>query len=599
MSVVINPEIIPEIKNIIIPKINKPSIVAFVTSCGFIINDKYLRARLGNNYDKVIKTLQIEFLDNKFTKKYNNYKYSVDASNNTIIYLPRNILSMLYKLNVVSLNQNIINKIPAGTQITNITHIPQPNLHEYQHIAINYLTNKVFTQDNIAHGIASTVVEIGAGLGKTFIAAGLIHKLGAKTLFITPTIYLAEQAINDFKSAYNCTNIEKTKTVKIKTKVKNKTNSADTISTVTPILNYPKIIRLTSANLDEEHDIGVIVGLTALNAPQTFFEKYKLIIIDEIQMFCGAKIANIFWKTYNNCVLGMTATASHRSDGFDIIYKQHLNGLIKSADIPNFNSSKISWKSSAEIVDYYGPKEYTGIVFDDFGNVSPYKMKMKIINDPYRLRLVTNKILELMEDPANNIFVFAEYKDYLKKIKTKLLESKIKNNTNNTNNISPEKKCYDISPDEIFCDFNENTPDEPDDTPEDFTDDAPEDTLDDTPEDIPEIDPQILSGDTARADIEQVKQSRLILTTYAYSNMGVSIVKMNCIIIVTPRKSSFIQILGRIFRRGGDITIPRKIIIIHDKKNPYKKHLEKQLIALDVYEIPYSTIISSYEKIQI
>ncbi len=56
------------------------------------------------------------------------------------------------------------------------------------------------------------------------------------------------------------------------------------------------------------------------------------------------------------------------------------------------------------------------------------------------------------------------------------------------------------------------------------------------------------------------------MTTYQYSGTGVSINKMNAIILATPRKSNMKQIMGRIFRLKSDASITRDIIDIVDNR---------------------------------
>ena len=56
------------------------------------------------------------------------------------------------------------------------------------------------------------------------------------------------------------------------------------------------------------------------------------------------------------------------------------------------------------------------------------------------------------------------------------------------------------------------------------------------------------------------------MTTYPYSSTGVSIDKMDSLILATPRKSKMTQILGRIFRLGGDQSVKRFIVDIVDNK---------------------------------
>ena len=88
----------------------------------------------------------------------------------------------------------------------------------------------------------------------------------------------------------------------------------------------------------------------------------------------------------------------------------------------------------------------------------------------------------------------------------------------------------------------------------------------------PEIDNKLsgvteLMGGSTDEDIARAKKyGRIIMTTYQYSGTGVSINKMNSIILATPRRSNMRQILGRIFRLTSDASITRHIVDIVDNK---------------------------------
>jgi predicted helicase len=72
-----------------------------------------------------------------------------------------------------------------------------------------------------------------------------------------------------------------------------------------------------------------------------------------------------------------------------------------------------------------------------------------------------------------------------------------------------------------------------------------------------------------RANVKGVRS--IVLTTFAFSKRGVSISHMDAIILLTPRRSDFIQIIGRILRRGSDSSIVRSIIDIVDNATVLKK----------------------------
>ncbi|MCK9603403.1 MAG: hypothetical protein M0R66_03505 [Candidatus Omnitrophica bacterium] len=60
--------------------------------------------------------------------------------------------------------------------------------------------------------------------------------------------------------------------------------------------------------------------------------------------------------------------------------------------------------------------------------------------------------------------------------------------------------------------------------------------------------------------------ARVIIATFGYSGTGISIVRMDAMILASPRYSGMKQIVGRILRRGSDAQIERVIVDIVDQK---------------------------------
>ena len=75
---------------------------------------------------------------------------------------------------------------------------------------------------------------------------------------------------------------------------------------------------------------------------------------------------------------------------------------------------------------------------------------------------------------------------------------------------------------------------------------------------------QLMGGNTSD-DIEYAKKnSNIILTTYQYMGTGCSIPKMDAIILTTPKKKKSKQYINRIFRLGSNYDSVREIIDIVD-----------------------------------
>jgi hypothetical protein len=98
------------------------------------------------------------------------------------------------------------------------------------------------------------------------------------------------------------------------------------------------------------------------------------------------------------------------------------------------------------------------------------------------------------------------------------------------------------------------------------------------------IDPNVYAPEALPADVENnvlavgalmggarnadhIKNTaRVIVTTYGYSSVGISIARMTAMVLATPRRNGHRQICARITRRDGDPTIPRVIVDIVDAR---------------------------------
>jgi len=576
----------------------------FLLTEGFILNNQFLINLLKDKYNKLLYGLTLTYINDMGIKKQIKlFKYHKDNNNSIVIQLPRKVYYTLSQNNIIS-DKNIEIRFP----INKITIPPYPKLFDYQNVAVEYLMDKVFTEANAKKGLGSCVLEMGAGLGKTRTMAGLISKLGMKTLYIVPTLYLVKQTIEDLTLAFESHKIN--------------------------------IAHITTKTLQKECDIGVIVVNTAIKVPLDYIKKYSFIIYDELQCYCSPTFSNIFWRTYSLYNIGITATATHRIDKFDDIYKIHLSQFIKAKDIPNFNTDNYKWTGNAQIIQYTGPNEYTGLEYDDFGKVNVHKIKTKLFQDPYRLKLICFHIKELLKDPKNDIFIFCEYKNYLNSIKMVLENNKINcdidcdiDSTEDSVEDSPEESPEELSDDNeksyensIDDDIAENDPNELNennklvntiiDTQVSTPVSAPVLTLVSAPVSAPvsavasvsttnntiqvkNDKAELLVGGIKDADIAIVKRSRVTLTTYAYSEKGISIPSKNCIVLASSKKTGFIQILGRIFRRGGDVSIPRIVIDIYDTKvGFYWRHLLNRKTAYREYNLDINQKKINYEIIE-
>lgn len=257
-------------------------------------------------------------------------------------------------------------------------------------------------------------------------------------------------------------------------------------------------------------DIIVAIVNSALKYPD--YTEFGLIIYDEVHMYCSKKSSAIFSKAQAACCLGLTATPEDRIDKFDPVAQWSLGNVIYADKLPGWNSGNVNFSTNVTRVIYGGHKDYTRILESATGIVSVPLMINQLQEDPHRNRLIVAYAIKLYKT-GKNVFVFSDRREHLHMLANLLIEQKIH-----------------------------------------F--DAPElETI------------KKLMGGSTNDDIENAKNvGRIIMTTYQYSGTGVSINKMNSLILATPRRSNMKQILGRIYRLTSDQTIVRQIIDIVDNK---------------------------------
>ena len=282
-------------------------------------------------------------------------------------------------------------------------------------------------------------------------------------------------------------------------------------------------------------DIIVSILNSALSYPASDYYNCGLIIYDEVHMYCSKKTSEIFRIAQSTYCLGLTATPNERLDNFNKVAVWALGNVIRANNIPGWNFETSSFKTVVECIKYSGPANYTKIIESKTGIVSVPLLMNQLQLDPHRNDIIVNSAIKLY-NMGRNVFIFSDRRCHLLTLAALLDSQRI-------NYEAPEIKT--------------------------------------------------LMGGSSDIDIEDAKKnSRIILTTYQYSGTGVSINKMDSIVLATPRKSNMKQILGRIYRLSGNDNVVRYIIDIVDSKICLKSQFytrKKTYIELHA-EINYMTM---------
>ena len=254
--------------------------------------------------------------------------------------------------------------------------------------------------------------------------------------------------------------------------------------------------------------------------PLEYYNQFGLVIFDESHTYCSNTFKQIFNRCQCDYMLGLTATPNERIDTFDKISHMNIGDVLDVEQIENYIKNDVIFESTINVIKYNGPEIYTQVEINPRNNMMnvPHIIN-QLIEDEYRNQLIIDNIIKLSKEKLN-IFIFSERRNHLLTLYD-LLSQQIENE----------------------CEIS-----------------------------IPEEDKSIvLYGGSSNDDINEAKHhSNVIFTTYQYSSTGVSIVKMNALILATPRKSNSTQIIGRVFRLGAGQDVHRRIIDIVDNKIPLK-----------------------------
>lgn len=277
----------------------------------------------------------------------------------------------------------------------------------------------------------------------------------------------------------------------------------------------------------------------------SYMRQFGFILFDEIPEYMGEKFRECFWSTGARYVLGLTATPDMRLDSMDIFYKQLVGPVVDATTIPGYDVAELSWSGHVRCIKYFGPPEFTKHLTSATGDMNCSMMNEQLSMDPYRTQLILDAI-RVLYDMGRNIFVFAQKREHL---------------------VQLHRAIVLMGLDLAAPEFGSSA--------------------------------QTLMGGDGDAEMNTAKTfSRIVLTTYSYSAVGLSIVKMDAIVFVTPRRNKMKQIIGRILRRGGDTGVTREIVDVVDQrvglKAQYpsrKAEYKEKNFDIDVEEVSWEDIV--------
>ena len=358
----------------------------------------------------------------------------------------------------------------------------------------------IYTNDRINAGSAGCILKLGAGYGKTYIAAYLIHKFKYKTAIILHTKSLISQWKKVIAECYPELTIGEYHSDK-------------------KIYGDVMFIIINSALSSEFtfviKDNKIMNKETTIYKPIDFYNQFGFIIYDECHKYNNPGFSKIFKIAQAKYMLGLSATPN------DMEYKALANfsiwglgPIIDAMDIKGVESQKADFTADVHYIKYYGPAEFTKLLINEYTQTTSIASTLNMLTaDPYRNSIIIKCIQDCLKLKLN-VFVFSDRKEQLTYLQEQLTKKQIQN--------------------DIMIDDNAY---------------------------------MRLTGGASNKDLNiAVNNSSVILSTYQYMSTGISIPKMNALVMATPRKSYMEQIVKRVFRLSGDTTIKRQIYDIVDMK---------------------------------
>ena len=387
-----------------------------------------------------------------------------------------------------------------------------------QKVIIEHIMKNIYTKDRVILGSAGLILNLEAGQGKSYLSAYLVSLINKKTLLILHTTALIEQWVKVFNRCIPNASIGY---YYAKKKI-----FGDIMIMIVDSARKDKFtfeLKDCTFNKDEAMNAEITDETISWSAID-FYNMFGMTIYDECHEYANKSDSKVFKFAQTPYMIGLSATPDENANKFDCMYWWEIGPVLNADKLIGYQSTKEDFKADVYRIMYYGNSDYTKVLINEITQLVSVSSTINMIcEDESRDELVLSCIGRCLEQKNLYIYVFADRRDYLEKLRIKT-DAKFRNGT---------KKTDDPISEVMFDD-------------DDF---------------------MRLVGGTSAEDIEKAEiKSRIIFTTYAFGGTGRSIIKMNALIFATPRKSKMKQYVKRIFRLGSDASISRQIYDIVDMK---------------------------------
>lgn len=351
----------------------------YVSDIGFMVGSAVLAGIFKTRLDDYLSKLKVKAVSKVgHPKPFKLYREVTFAGRSHYI-LPRGCVDGFRASKLL----NVVDLLPPKPRVD---YEFEGELYQNQVVVRDHLMTKYFAGD-----YGQCTLNMGAGLGKTATAAGMITALKTRVLYVTKDRFLQKQAYGDLKGFFP----------------------------------RAKICKFENKKYDPtaQYDIVVIVINSALMQKRPFFTQFGLAIVDEIHAFCKRKRSELFWLLQMRYLLGMSATTNDRSDQLDAVYHRHFGDVVHAASLPGFDIAGAEFQGKVKAIRYAGPEKYAQDIYSEqTGMLFTPAMISLLTQDPARNRLVVDEIIKLWRKPSRYIYVFSEYREHLTTLASMLKE---------------------------------------------------------------------------------------------------------------------------------------------------------------------------------
>ncbi len=392
------------------------------------------------------------------------------------------------------------------------------------------------------------------GEGKTFLGMKLIEFLKCRTLIVTHSREIA-MTWHKYMISFSFALCAKEGSKEINDNYLQNISHTPLLHPLLPKAKEEKAKEIGTMFTKCKNKKAITVGVinTLLKQPKEWFD-FDLVIYDEITEYVSDKRRIIFELASAPYLLGLTATPDVPKQN---IFKYNVGPLVYAKNLEGYSQTEINWRVCIKALKYYGPSEFTERKLSSIGFTSACEMDKQFMEDPYRNRLICREILKLYA-LGKNVYVFFSLCAYGEIIKKMLFSS--------LSSFSPSGEKESEKEGEKESEKEKNTSYSP---PGEYASTL-QTSLRSNEGSVEVVD--FLMGSYKTANLDELKKNKrsIILTTYKYCSKGISIDKMDAIILCQPRKADTEQTIGRILRASGNVESERIIVDIVDMKTTLK-----------------------------